>query len=251
MAGCRISCVILFVTLAGCAGEPTLELPTPGADRYTAMVPQSVHAMSPASVVVAGHMLCSDGSPEGLVLMSHDGGKRWRRTAIEHLANARLRFDCISFSDHLRGWIAGVQLAEDGSTGAVVFRTEDGGNHWRSSVVPMQKDIVLTGIQSLKRDSDADGVVVVRSVDEKSGKPVECAFKSTDGGRSWMGLTWMQPTTAQATDHSSCTLGNGQGFRVKPGATEGCTVVEITGNSGTTWMPVSELSLAALATYYR
>lgn len=250
MPSARWSLFILCLAVSACSDGPHLQLPTPPHERYTALVPTAVHAISPRELVVAGHLVCADGTPEGLVLFTSDGGKSWRRHAVETLPIQRLRLDCISFADRLRGWIAGIRVDEQGHTRAVVLRTEDAGNHWRESLVPLQTDIVLTGIQSLLRETDNDGSITVTTVDMKSGEANECAFKSVDGGRSWLGLTWMQPSTMPITDFSACTLGSGQGFRLRAGAGAGCTLLEMTGNDGTSWMPVSELTLSALPSYY-
>lgn len=243
-------CAVFVATFAACRNEPGLRMPTPEFGDYVSIRPTAIHAISTRELVVSGYVQYSDGTPEGLVLMSSNGGCGWRRLAFEHVNLARTRLDCASFADRLRGWVAGVRVDAKGLTEAVVLRTEDGGSHWRHSVVPVKgESIVITGIQSLKRDTDSEGVVTLTCVDPKSGEARESAFKSSDGGMSWKGLTWMQPCAAPITDFSTSSLGSGQAWRLRSAADGATTFVEITANDGQSWLPVSEISLGALASY--
>lgn len=250
MSPARCYLFFLCLLLAACSEAPVLELPTPSHDRYSAIVPTAVHAMSTREMVVAGHLMCVGGAPEALVLLTSDGGKTWRRHAVEFTPIQGLRLDCISFVDRLRGWVAGIRVNAAGHTQAIVLRTEDGGNHWRESMLPLQTDLVLTGIRAMKRETDNDGTIAVATVDAKSGEARECVFKSGDGGRSWMGVTWMQACNGPAPDFSTFMLGSGQGFHLRSGTAQGTTLLEITGNDGASWMPVTEISLGALPSYY-
>ncbi len=245
-----ILCAMFIATLGACRSEPGMQMPTADTGDYVNVRPTAIHAISTRELVVAGYVQHSDGSPEGLVLMSGDGGSAWRRLAFEHVKLARTRLDCASFADRLRGWVAGVRVDAKGLTEAIVLRTEDGGSHWRHSIVPVKgESIVITGIQALRRDTDSDGVVTLTCVDPNSGEARESAFKSTDGGMSWKGLTWMQPCAAPITDFSTSSLGAGQAWRLRGAADGLSTFVEITANDGQSWLPVSEISLGALSSY--
>lgn len=243
-------CAILLSVLAACSSEPGLQMPTPEFGDYVSVQPTAIHAITTRELVVTGYVQYRDGSPEGLVLMSSDGGRGWRRLAFEHVNLARTRLDCASFADRLRGWVAGVRVDDKGLTEAIVLRTEDGGSHWRSCVVPVKGEgIVISGIQALKRETDSDGLVTLTCLDPKSGEAKESAFKSTDSGQSWKGVSWMQPCASPITDFSSSSLGSGQAWRLR-GAPDGhSTFVEITANDGNAWLPVSEITLSALPSY--
>jgi photosystem II stability/assembly factor-like uncharacterized protein len=242
--------LFLVAFWTACSSEPGLTLPAVDRGHYVQLMPTAIHAITARELVVTGYVQCADGSPEGLVLMSSDGGKAWRRLGFEHVKVTHTRLDCASFSDRLRGWVAGVRVDDQGLTEAVVLRTEDGGSHWRMSVVPVKSaEIVISGVQSLRRDTDSDGVITLTCLDPKTGEARESAFKSSDGGQSWKGLTWLQPSTSPITDFSTSALGAGQAWRLRHAADGESTFVEITANDGKAWLPVSELRLAALSSY--
>jgi hypothetical protein len=144
-----LASLVLAVLLSGCKSSgPHLVVPTPPHSRYVAINPHALHALSANDVWVVGDLATTAGTPEGLILWTDDGGRRWHRAASEVHDLGNLSFTSIFFTDRLRGWIAGRRVTPEGVQRAVVFRTKDGGNHWNEVTLPARDAAAIEDIHS-------------------------------------------------------------------------------------------------------
>lgn len=236
--------------LGGCGSGPHLEVPTPGDEHYTALRPLALHAVTAKHVVVIGNIERNDGTPEGLILQSESGGATWHRRAVEVHDLGRVSFQSVYFGDRVRGWVAGIRVDTEGRTRPIIFRTEDGGNHWRETFLPQDPELVATEVHNLLFTSDRDGAVGVSFTDPSSGQEKESFFVTQDAGRSWVVSTWRQDPKQPVYDQTQSFVDPKLGFRLTRTDYPGITIVETTGSGGQDWMPVCELSLSLLSTYY-
>jgi len=248
-----LAALLLAAALPGCGSGPHLEVPTPPSSQYASLRPLAIHAVSPQVVFVCGNLLLEDGTPEGLVLRSEDGGRRWARTAFEVRDLRRVTCQTVFFTDRLRGWVGAIRVTDEGVTRPIVLVTTDGGNHWRERVLPMAPSMIVTEIHSLSFDSEEVGTVVVQTADPETFKLTETWYGTSDGGRNWEVLDdrfRVAPAPRVATS-TAAMVDKKRGFRLRPGADGGVTYVETTASGGKDWLPVHEMSLAALDTYYQ
>jgi photosystem II stability/assembly factor-like uncharacterized protein len=227
-----------------------LEIPTPSEERYSSMHPVAIQAVTSSHLIVVGNMVRHDGTPEGLVLFSEDGGRRWRRAGVEVHDLSRTTFQSVFFIDRVRGWIGGIRVDESGRAQAIVIRTEDGGNHWRKGTLPQDTSLIANDVHGLGFTSDREGTIAVTSIDPVTKQERETTFLTQDAGRSWVVSTWRQEPKQALYDQTQSFVDSKLGFRIVATSYPGVTTVETTGSGGQDWMPVCDLSLEALSTYY-
>jgi photosystem II stability/assembly factor-like uncharacterized protein len=243
----------LAVLLIGCKGSGThLVVPTPPASRYVALNANAIHALSPNDLWLAGELTTTSGAPEGLILWSNDAGKRWRRAGSEIHELTNVAFTAIYFTDRIRGWIGGRRVTPEGVNRAVVFRTVDGGNHWTELALPAADDVVIDDVHSIAFKSDTEGEIVVAYRDRKTSEVTESVYNTLDGGRVWMVASLAQPPKAKASDRTVSYFNptKTNGFRLRRSDRPGVTIVESTASAGKDWMPVSELSISYIPSFY-
>lgn len=241
----------ITLTLVACAGTgPHLEVPTPGEERYTALQPVAIHAVSPSEVVVVGSCVRPDGTPEGLILTTEDGARTWRRRAIEVHDLDRVHFQSVFFADRLRGWVAGIRVDDLGRTRPVVYRTRDGGNHWWQCLVAQDPDLVVSEMHDLSFTSDREGQVTARYINAATLKELETTFLSDDSGRSWVATTFRAEPKEPFVDQTVAYIDSKRGFRLMKSPFPDVTLLETTASGGQDWMPIAEITLTALPTYY-
>jgi photosystem II stability/assembly factor-like uncharacterized protein len=215
-------------------------------------MPGAITSLSPSDAVVAGSLLRHDGVREGLLLVTRSQGKAWKRVASEVHDLRGVTFQTIHFNDRLRGWVGGIHEDANGATEAFVFRTEDGGNHWRRDTLVMDPTVRKTLVHSLVLADENNGLVRVR-FDTAEGER-ENTFLTNDGGRTWQvaedGFRIAPAPPIRDPRVSFSSLAKREGWRLVSTELPGVTVVEQTANGGQTWMPVQELSVGAMASYY-
>ncbi len=242
--------ITMVLTLAACGSGPPLEIPTPGEEVYTSLEPLAIHAVSVEEFVITGSLTRTDGTPEGLILSTHTGGRTWRRLAVEVHDLARTTFQTVYFADRLRGWVGGVRVDSQGRARSVLFRTEDAGNHWSEVGLVQDPEATVSEVHSLDFTSDSVGSVSVTLHDPTTSETRETTFATGDGGRSWVVAAYREKATLPFRDQTSSMVDRERGFRLRKSRYPGVTLVEATISEGRDWMPVSELSIGALATYY-
>lgn len=237
--------------LAGCRSSgDRLHVPTPGPENYRSLNPAALHAVSPKEIYVVGHLACLDGTPEGLILSSETGGESWRRHAVEVHDLRRVTFQCVTYADRLNGWVGGIRTDAEGRTRPTVFRTEDGGNRWREFRLPQDPGLLALQVHDLVFTSEADGAVGVTFAETPGGPEKESYFVTQDGGRSWVAKSYREAPKAPVYDQTVSFIDEMRGFRIVPTTAPGVTRLEVTGSGGKDWMPVQDLQVADLATYY-
>jgi len=211
---------LLILTLTGCKQFGThLEVPTPAPDRYTSLRILALHPVSIQEAFICGNLLLPDGSPEGLIMRSEDGGKSWTRMGFEVHDLTRVSFQTIYYTDRLRGWVGGIRITPDGRTLPFVFRTEDGGNHWREHPLLMDQSNLVTEIHSLSFTADETGTVIVQSTDPETFKLTETWYGTTDGGETWEVLDekFRTDPLPRLEEPSLVMVDKKHGFRLSPG----------------------------------
>ena len=185
LPGTALVLALACLPLAGCWSGPHLEVPTPAPAQYGALRAMAIHAVSINEAFIAGNLLLLDGVPEGLMLRSEDGGRTWVRMGFEVHDLRRVTFQTLFFADRLRGWVGGIRVRDDGATLPLIFRTFDGGNHWREMALPMDPGMLVTEIHSLAFANDETGLVAVQTADPDTLKVTETWFGTADAGRTW------------------------------------------------------------------
>lgn len=248
---CTLVAVPVLLGLAACGSDP-VEVPSPGPRNYRGMRPRAVSAVSSSEVYVAGSLIRRNGTPEGLILRSEDGGRTWQRTGFEFHDMQRVAFHSLHFTDRLRGWVGGVRVDDAGRTLPIVLRTVDGGNHWREASVPMDPGVIVTEVRGVRFSSDEKGALAINLLDPASGKLRQSVYATDDAGRSWHIVEdlYRGPPGKSDVDPGLSFIDKKTGFRLRPGTGEETTFVEVTGSGGRDWLPVHELSLAGLPGYY-
>jgi photosystem II stability/assembly factor-like uncharacterized protein len=214
--------------------------------------PVALQALSGKDIWVAGDLTTTAGAPEGLILWTDDGGQRWHRAGSEINDLSNLSFTAVYFTDRLRGWIAGKRTTPEGVQRGVVFRTKDGGNHWTEVVLPAKDDVVIEDLHSVAFKSDTDGEVLVSYRDPKTSEVKESVYQTTDGGRVWTIASFLQEPRAKTGDRavSYFNAAKTNGFQLRRSERAGVTMLEVTASGGKDWMPVSELSLSYVPSFY-
>lgn len=244
------SLLLASLVLVGCGHGDRLEVPSPGEENYTSLDPVAIHAVSTRELIVTGSLTRKDGTPEGLILSTSDAGKTWRRLGVEVHDLRRVTFQDVFYADRLRGWVGGVRVDVQGRARPTVFRTEDGGNRWRETALVQDPEAVVSEVHSLAFVSDTDGTVGVTMKDPKTGATRETLFITDDGGRSWTASQYREKPRLPFHDQTTTMVDERRGFRLARSRYPGVTNVEATISQGQDWMPVAELSLGALSTYY-
>jgi photosystem II stability/assembly factor-like uncharacterized protein len=209
----------------------------------------AVHGVTAQVAIVVGSLLRNDGIPEGLILATETTGRTWRRLATEAHDLNRVTFQAVYFGDRLRGWVAGIRVDSQGLTRAVIFRTEDGGNHWREGTLLGDQELLVSSVHSLQFSTDRDGMVTVM-VATPAGERAETTYATEDAGRTWNVSSFRESVALRVSDGSTSMVDDTQGFRVRPSDLPGVTRVEGTASGGRDWMPLCELSVRDLDTYY-
>lgn len=239
--------------LTGCEySGPHLEVPTPDPNRYAAVRLDACFAISPEDCWVIGEIDVAGGRPEGLVAVTEDSGRRWRRLVGEHVDLTDVKPTTIHFVDRLRGWIGGRRITPDGVHVPLVLRTYDGGGHWIENVLPMEPGLEIVDVHTLEFASDFEGYVSVMTKTAGETDPKETVYLTRDAGRSWtVGEFRLDPRTPAAKRSESFVPSSAaNGFRVRRSARPGVTVVETTASGGNDWSPVAEFSPTYVPTWY-
>jgi photosystem II stability/assembly factor-like uncharacterized protein len=224
-------------------------VPTRTADEYSGLVATAIHGVSPDVAFVVGNLVRTDGVPEGLILGTETRGRTWRRMATEVHDLARVNFQTVFFGDRLRGWVGGVRVDAVGNTKAVVFRTQDGGNHWREAALLGDEGLLVSAVHSLRFTSDSEGTITVMVIAD-TGERSETTYITQDAGRSWSVNQYRASVALRATDESTSMVDESHGFRVRPGDLPGVTVLHGTASGGRDWMPICDLTVRNLDTYF-
>jgi hypothetical protein len=83
-----------------------------------------------------------------------------------------------------------------------------------------------------------------------SGERAETTYVTEDAGRTWNVSSFRESVALRVSDGSSSMVDDTQGFRVRPSNLPGVTQFEGTASGGRDWMPLCELSVRDLDTYY-
>lgn len=251
MSGKTLSAVLLpLVGLVSCSGPgPHLHVPTPEHGQYTGLEIRSIAAVSAREVWVVGWLLRADGTPEGLILGTESGGTRWRRQGVDTADLDGVVLHSVFFTDRLRGWVAGTRV-RDGRTVPICLATRDGGGHYREISLPENPESTVTEIHSLHFTDDSNGSLRVSCVLGGGGETFENAYTTADGGRTWLVSEYRAAVTAPFHDQTEAFVNDDLGFRVRRSEIPGLTVVYTTGSGGRDWVPISEMSLDHLPSWY-
>jgi photosystem II stability/assembly factor-like uncharacterized protein len=103
------------------------------------------------------------------VYSTSDGGKTWINKGFEAL-NSQFYFYAMHFFDVNTGFIGGMKIDSDGKKEYVLFKTENGGNSWRT-------------IKSNPRSFLTSIVFLNNSIGYASGQ--NCIYKTDSGGETW------------------------------------------------------------------
>ena len=105
----------------------------------------------------------------GNLYKTTDGGKTWDK--IYQFDS--IYFEQIQFLDHQHGWIVG--------TPNKVYKTEDGGFHWRDK--SLEKDFSHVAIYGMYFESVDTGFIA--AMERENRKFITNIFYTTDGGSNW------------------------------------------------------------------
>jgi hypothetical protein len=241
-----------FVLTACESPGPELKVPTPDPAHYAAVRLEACYAVSPADCWLVGELDRLDGRTEGLVLLSEDGGRQWRRFGGEHLDLVSVKPTIIHFVDRLRGFIGGRRITQDGAHRPVVLRTYDGGGHWLETALPLGDGVEVIDVHTLEFASDFEGYVSVMTKAAGETEVKETVYVTRDAARSFTVAEFrLTPRTPAAKrDESYVPASASNGFRIRRSARPGVTICETTASGGADWMPVSEFSADYVATWY-
>ncbi len=248
-----LAAVALAVVLTSCEySGPHLEVPTPDAARVESVRLDACFAVSAEDCWAIGELGIKDGRPEGLIVVSEDGGRKWRRLGGEHVDLVDVKPTCLHFVDRLRGYVGARRITQDGVHRASILRTYDGGGHWLETSLPIAEGLEIVDLHTLEFASDFEGYVSVMTKAATETEVKETVYLTRDSGRSWtVGEFRLAPRTPAAKrDESFVPASAANGFRVRRSARPGVTVCEITASGGNDWMPVAEFSPDYLPTWY-
>ena len=247
---CAAFSVALIVVLGACSSSgDRLVVPTPDEREFVDMRLTCLHATSQSNVVLGGYLTKRDGTFEGVVLRTENGGDTWRRIGSETFKFGDLLVQWVHLNDALRGWVAGVRVVE-GRTIPVVLRTTDGGGHWRESRVPQRREDIVDQVGSLEFTTDVDGTVEVRYFDDETGDILVNVFETRDGGKNWVIKDWTRPSDDSILDPGEVMVSVDEGFRLNTPLDNGTQILDFTGSAGEVWVPYSQFHLSQFADYY-
>jgi len=127
------------------------------------------------------------GDPVGgqfVILTTGDGGQTWQRRKLPPALANEGAFAASNTCLALRGKRE-VWFATGGPSGARVFHSRDGGEHWDVSATPLRHDGPGAGIFSLAFADPSRGVAVGGDYGKPADNRGNVAVTS-DGGRTWM-----------------------------------------------------------------
>jgi photosystem II stability/assembly factor-like uncharacterized protein len=181
---------LLAALAAGAGAEPV-----PAALATPAM--HSAKALGAATLAVtrAGQRLVAVGE-RGTVLLSDDGGARWRQARVPVQAS----LTSVRFVDERRGWAAGHL--------GVILHSDDGGETWRKQLDGVQAAAAIA--RAAANADERTQRMARRFVEEGPDKPFfdidfadahrglavgayNLAFATVDGGRTWSPVTERLP----------------------------------------------------------
>lgn len=120
--------------------------------------------------------------PAGHVFRTADGGRTWKDVTPAGYASS---FVAPFFMDAGRAWITG----DAGSTGTVVFRTNDGGASWQRAAAFTVAGLHARGAMSLFFLDSEHGWLMGNSVNPVLAAPdrveFQFVYRTADGGSSW------------------------------------------------------------------
>ncbi len=239
----------LATFLGACGTGERFEVPVPDRGAYTDLTMNSVYATSANTVFVAGVLTKVDGSFEGIILGSQDGGKNWRRLGTRNFPFEGFMPQALHFNDALRGWVSGIRVRNAVSS-AVVLRTEDGGAHWLEADIPESKASVVASTSELRFESDTTGTVHVFFLDGESEKFLENVYESRDAGRHWDLRDFKQSPGENVTDAAEIFVSPDRGFRLQRPMLNGTQILEYTGSQGKSWLPASQFHIDQLVSWH-
>lgn len=243
--------LLIILATAACRSDgDRLKVPTPDSDQFVAMRLTCLYSNDIDDIVIGGYLTRIDGSTEAILLRTENGGERWARIGSETFNFSDFTPKTIHYNDALRGWVAGVRSV-DGITLASILRTDDGGGHWRESIVPHSRAVTVTELTDLRFDSDDIGFVTVHFVEGADAVEKADVYATTDAGKSWVIKDFGDPKADGPTDTAEIFVSEAEGFRLDLVPLEnGTQILYFTGTRGQTWVPKAQFHLSQLPTYY-
>ncbi|MEE9392541.1 MAG: hypothetical protein V3W41_08550 [Planctomycetota bacterium] len=239
-----------FWLVAGCQGTgDRLEVPTPSADRFAGMTLSCLYATSINHIVAGGWLDGKDGSVEAIIVRSWNGGKTWKRIGSETWDQRDFIVQNLHFNDRIRGWASGLRILETGPV-ATVARTEDGGGHWRESVIPESRASFVSNTRELVFVTDSVGAVEIVFEDHDTGEFLANVYTTSDGGRNWIIDSFKEQAEDDITDPAISFFSESQGYRLSSPNEDGVQTVEYTVTKGETWVVVASLHLQRFSEFY-
>lgn len=174
-----------------------------------------------------------------LLLVTDDGGERWREASERSRPPAMPGEAAFAASGTSLAVIGASRIwLGTGGTVARVFRSTDGGRSWDVTPVPVASGLASTGVFSVAMASDAVGIVVggdYQRPDSASGT----AAHTSDGGRSWV------PARRGPSGYRSGAAIARVGDRVVAVAV-GTTGTDVSVDAGLTWSPLDASNFNAV-----
>ncbi len=242
--------VVAMCLLSSCQSDgDRLLVEVPRGDMFVDMNLTSVHATSSQNLIVGGFLTTVDDEIEGILLRTSDGGLSWRRIGSMTFPFRGFLPQTVYFNDLLRGWVSGIRI-RDGQTIPSVLRTDDGGGHWRETLIPENRAAIVLGATELLFESDEVGVVQVAYQDLKTGLPRVNLYETRDGGRNWVLGQFMDAEQPKISDTGRFFFTEKEGFRLDDKLANGTQVLQYTASGGEIWVPQSQFHLSQFPQYY-
>ncbi len=128
---------------------------------------------------------------KGHILRTSDGGIHWKNVTPNYPATADQRKVVADFFTFSIAWIAVSQIATDGTTTVLIFRTTDGGQTWQETTIQQTSPIYQISFVDAQH-----GWMLSKQVDLASAEAVNI-LRTTDGGKTW---TVVSSALAASTD---------------------------------------------------
>ena len=146
----------------------------------------------------------------GHIIRTADGGGHWKNVTPNYPSTSGQQRVVADFLTIFTAWVTVSQIAADGTTLVVVFRTTDGGQTWQDTTIQQTSPI----FQIIFVDAH-HGWMLSKQADLASAEAI-AILRTTDGGKSWVVVSSVLPASTDTPPPGQLPFGGdkaGLGFR--------------------------------------
>ncbi len=126
---------------------------------------------------------------KGHIIRTTDGGVHWKNVTPKFPSTSGQQKVVADFFTFSIAWVAVSQIATDGTTTVVVFRTTDGGQTWQNTTIQQ-----ISPIYQIAFVDAQHGWMLSKQADLASAEAIDI-LRTTDGGKTWVVVSSALPAS--------------------------------------------------------